>query len=191
MRNLTVVPARQSHLPPRAKHAPMEPHALTAKVAHPGHTLTTPWQQLKLPVNSIASNQVNDANKAPTAWLPSHSSALPSVPFFIFIFCYPFFFIYVYIIFGFSLPCSGPHVVTVCSSYCFLSCMFCPMCWRHFTTLHAYTLVRSLALQPVHLINIYLRLWCSYICCILHIREVKLKNNIFKKSDIISPWSMV
>lgn len=81
MRNLTVAPARRSRPSPRAKPVPTEAPVLMAKVARPGHTLTMPQQRPKLPASSPVSNQVNDANKTSTAWLPSHSSVPPPVLF--------------------------------------------------------------------------------------------------------------
>ncbi len=81
MRNLTVALARRSRPSPRAKLAPMEAPVFMAKVARPGHTLTMPRHRPKLPASSPVSNQVNNANKTSTAWLPSHSSVPPSVLF--------------------------------------------------------------------------------------------------------------
>lgn len=81
LRNLTVAPARRSRPSPRANPAPTEALVLMAKVAWPGHTLTMPHQRPKLPASSPVSNQVNDANKTSTAWLPSLSSVPPPVLF--------------------------------------------------------------------------------------------------------------
>lgn len=113
MRNLTVAPARRSRPSPRAKPVPTEAPVLMAKVARPGHTLTMPQQRPKLPASSPVSNQVNDANKTSTAWLPSHSSVPPPVLFH----CPLLFFssrccFLVSPVFFFFFP--GPLVVTVC-----------------------------------------------------------------------------
>lgn len=112
LRNLTVAPAHPSRPSPRAKPVPVESLVLMAKTARPGHTLTMPLQRPKLPASSLASNQVNDANKTSTAWLPLHSSVPFSVCFHLPVFGFQFSSLYFPLV---------PRVVTVCSHYVLLT----------------------------------------------------------------------